>query len=615
MAKRGPKGGAAKRKKKKKAGASIPAVEADVGTKDFLARSRVDIITKDVQDLNTAARRSDEQAAKLDREAAEMVKRVEKKRAKAQKERERAADKRQKAVAKKKELEQAKIALSNHEQWLNRKPLTRYYFGGKQIHEDNFPVSSFLAFSSYQDIGRVSQTHRVLRNCYKETIVRRIAAERNYPRHIKHPAVLVEHENHLMVLKKLDRQNLIYRNLGPQQYKQIVGHRNHIAGGDGFSLFLSNQGAIRSCGRNWDGQLGFGDRVTRHLPVAIPSLSQHHIVTVATGNAHSVAITRLGLGFTWGCSENGQLGHGCTSNESHPRLITSIRHTNRIVGAACGDCHTLLLTDNGQVLSCGFNASSQLGLGDTSARNTPCLIDTLVGTFVLQVTAGTFSSGALSAEGKCFTWGHGCKYGLGLGTSGMQTKPKVVEVLTKYTITQLALGYCHGLALDDKHHVYSWGSGNYGQHGQGHNDAQKIPKQIEYLIENKYKVKKIHCNWNQSIILLKKNGKVLTFGEGAHGKLGHGDEANQNTPKVISSLDDTKISEFHFSDNHLLLLSESADGSGKILSCGHGGDEEGYDDDEVIPEEVGGLGHSTIENQLLPKNIEALAPFESEFVF
>ena len=117
MAKRGRKGGSAKRKKKKKAGSSSLAVEADVGTKDMLARGRVDIFTKDLQDLNTAARRSDEQAAKLDREAAEMIKR-------AKLERKRAAGIRQKAAVKEKELEQAKLALAKHERWLNhgRKP-------------------------------------------------------------------------------------------------------------------------------------------------------------------------------------------------------------------------------------------------------------------------------------------------------------------------------------------------------------------------------------------------------------------------------------------------------------------------------------------------------------
>ena len=57
---------------------------------------------------------------------------------------------------------------------------------------------------------------------------------------------------------------------------------------------------------------------------------------------------------------------------------------------------------------------------------------------------------------------------------------------------------------------------------------------FEYLKENKYKVKKIHCNNNQSIVLLlETSGKVLTFGAGTGGRLGHGDTINQNTPQNL----------------------------------------------------------------------------------
>ena len=172
------------------------------------------------------------------------------------------------------------------------------------------------------------------------------------------------------------------------------------------------------------------------------------------------------------------------------------------------------------------------------------------------------------------------------------------------------------MALDDKGNVCSWGWGHFGAHGQGHNDDQQLPKQIEYLKENKHKVKKIHCNDNQSIVLVEKDGKVFTFGDGVCESLGHGDDANQNTPKVISSLEDTEISEIHFCGTHLLLLSESADGGGTIFSCGFGGYEEGgYDSDDENTEVPGGLGHGTLNSQPVPKAIEALAPFESEFVF
>jgi alpha-tubulin suppressor-like RCC1 family protein len=39
--------------------------------------------------------------------------------------------------------------------------------------------------------------------------------------------------------------------------------------------------------------------------------------------------------------------------------------------------HSLILTDTNKVYSFGYNNVGQLGLGDTSNRNTPTLIDTV----------------------------------------------------------------------------------------------------------------------------------------------------------------------------------------------------------------------------------------------
>ena len=80
MAKRGPKGGSSKRRKKKKAGSSIPAVEADVGKQDFLARERVATVTKDLHRLVSSAKETDAQATKLEQKAAEIARRAKRER-------------------------------------------------------------------------------------------------------------------------------------------------------------------------------------------------------------------------------------------------------------------------------------------------------------------------------------------------------------------------------------------------------------------------------------------------------------------------------------------------------------------------------------------------------
>jgi alpha-tubulin suppressor-like RCC1 family protein len=42
--------------------------------------------------------------------------------------------------------------------------------------------------------------------------------------------------------------------------------------------------------------------------------------------------------------------------------------------------------------------------------------------------------------------------------------------------------------------------------------------------------------------LCAEDGKVLTWGHGGHGQLGHGDLANVKVPKVVEALGDHKVS-------------------------------------------------------------------------
>ena len=61
----------------------------------------------------------------------------------------------------------------------------------------------------------------------------------------------------------------------------------------------------------------------------IPSLPQSllsptHVVCIAAGFSHSVAVTACGAVFSWGCGSNGRLGHGSHCDEYTPRQVTTL---------------------------------------------------------------------------------------------------------------------------------------------------------------------------------------------------------------------------------------------------------------------------------------------------
>ena len=45
------------------------------------------------------------------------------------------------------------------------------------------------------------------------------------------------------------------------------------------------------------------------------------VVFVAAGEFHTVAVTAGGRLYTWGCGEDGRLGHGATGNRLVPMLV------------------------------------------------------------------------------------------------------------------------------------------------------------------------------------------------------------------------------------------------------------------------------------------------------
>ena len=81
---------------------------------------------------------------------------------------------------------------------------------------------------------------------------------------------------------------------------------------------------------------------------------------------------------------------------------------------AAGDDHTLCITADGSLFSCGSNGSGQLGVGDTEDRHAPTLVTQLQGKRVVHVAAECHTI-CSTADGSVFTWGGGDSGQLCLG--------------------------------------------------------------------------------------------------------------------------------------------------------------------------------------------------------
>ncbi len=87
------------------------------------------------------------------------------------------------------------------------------------------------------------------------------------------------------------------------------------------------------------------------------------ITSIAAGGRHSLVVTNRGRLFSFGYGTNGQLGHRNTSNYSKPKLVQDLIGKN-VIQIAAGWAHSVIMTDRGDIYSCGYGGHGQLGLGD-----------------------------------------------------------------------------------------------------------------------------------------------------------------------------------------------------------------------------------------------------------
>nr|XP_046250580.1 probable E3 ubiquitin-protein ligase HERC4 [Scatophagus argus] len=143
-----------------------------------------------------------------------------------------------------------------------------------------------------------------------------------------------------------------------------------VAAGGEQSFALSVSGGVFGWGRNDCGQLGLGDTTDRHTPTSVHYLNMKKTVHISCGKDHTVTLTKTGVVFTFGSGQYGQLGHNSFSNELRPRIVAELWGA-KVTKTACGRHHTLVLTDSKKVYSFGCGEQGQLGHGVETHPSVP----------------------------------------------------------------------------------------------------------------------------------------------------------------------------------------------------------------------------------------------------
>ncbi|OTF82930.1 RCC1 domain containing protein [Euroglyphus maynei] len=243
-------------------------------------------------------------------------------------------------------------------------------------------------------------------------------------------------------------------------------------------IFITRNDNVYSYGRNNCGCLGIGEGDELIVePRKIQRLCGRKIVEFSAGRNHILARSKNGKIFACGSNEFGQLGIYGSESINIPIQIGALQNEH-IIGIACGAFHSLALTKRGLLFGWGFNFWGQLGLGDNHNRFMPTLLQQLQRENIVEIACGQHHSVALSRSGHLFTWGHNAYGQLGIGERlNYRNIPTKVIDGDNFIIKQVTCGQNHVLAVSVDGQLLGFGSNYYGQLGTGsrRNEFAPVP--------------------------------------------------------------------------------------------------------------------------------------------
>jgi len=318
-----------------------------------------------------------------------------------------------------------------------------------------------------------------------------------------------------------------------------------VSGGGDHSLAQTSTGQVLAWGLNVQGQLGNGTTINTSTPTAVSLPPGTTITAIAAGGHFSLALTSTGQVFSWGDNTWGQLGNGTTTSSSTPVAVSLpcspiiCIPLVTITAISAGFYHALALTSAGQVLAWGSNDHGQLGNGTTTTTGCQCIstpgpVSLASGTTVTAIAGGGRHSLGLTSTGQVLGWGYNADGELGNGTTTDSNVPVGVSLSSGASVTTIAGGAFHSLAVTFAGQVLAWGLNDRGQLGNGTTNNSSIP--VAVSLPSGTTVTAIACGWFSDSMAITSTDGVLAWGDNRSGQLGNGTTTSSTTPVVVNGL-------------------------------------------------------------------------------
>lgn len=200
-----------------------------------------------------------------------------------------------------------------------------------------------------------------------------------------------------------------------------------------------------------------------------PDLIMSSVAQVSVGPLHACATMLDGSLACWGSNAYGCLGLGASA-PAEMLSPTVVGNYDQVQEVACGALHTCARI-GGATYCWGYNANGQLGLGDTTDRDTPQMLNIAASD---SLANGQYHTGMI-IDGDVYTWGDNAFRQLGTADAFDASSPQRIDVMGAQ---KLALGGTFSCVLMEDEAVLCWGGNGAGQLGDGTTEDRAMPRPV-----------------------------------------------------------------------------------------------------------------------------------------
>ena len=231
---------------------------------------------------------------------------------------------------------------------------------------------------------------------------------------------------------------------------------------------------------------------------------------------------RAGNLWSWGFNSNGMLGDNTTVNKSSP--VQTISQGGIWTQIAIGSNSTRAIKSNGTLWTWGGDSFNYGTLGDnTNSPKSSPIQTSSVGNNWVYTGQGYQTGAGIKADGTLWTWGI---YDFGVNGSGIGSANRTPTQFYSSTWRQVSMSNSTAVGIDSSNRLWTWGSNNYGQLGNNTNTNSSSPVQTVAL----------GSNWLQAtagggyVAGIKSDGTLWTWGYNSNGQLGDNTTIAKSSP-------------------------------------------------------------------------------------